>query len=261
MVGVVQDLVSLAMDMPCAVLGQTLSPIDEAKDNAEFPARSEVRVYAKELIAGQPDEDAEKLHKVLFTLHDNRFEVILSRWMFVRRRFRTASSMLLGLRYISRGYLETQLATAVGAAEVFHRKLGRKPPFLPKEFAEMRKQILASVPPTRRNWLASKLWNEPSLKERLIDLATTPDPEIMTRLVPNPKAWATATADARNGIAHRGTADVDQMYATVTITIAVVLINLLHELEIPRQRLVSALTDNDTLRAAARLSAKYWPAP
>lgn len=147
----------------------------------------------------------------------------------------------------------------MGAAEVFHRQLGRKPSIPDEEFAEMRKTLLASVPSSRRNWLASKLWNEPSLKERLIDLATTPDPDIMNRLVPNPKAWAKATADARNGIAHRGQADVDQMYATVTITTAVVMMNLLHQLEIPKDRLVSALTGNATLRNAARLSAKYWP--
>jgi hypothetical protein len=259
MVGVTQDLISLAMDKPCAVLGQTLSPTDEAKDNPASPARSEVRVYAKELIAAQPDEHAEKLHEVLFTLHDARFEVVLPRWMFVQKRFRTACSMLLGLRYISRGFLENQLTTAVGAAEVFHRKLGKKLPIPAEEFAELRKKILGSVTPTRRNWLASKLWNEPSLKERLIDLATTPDPEIMNRLLPNPKAWAKATADARNGIAHRGKANLDEMYAIVTITTAVVLMNLLHQLEIPKERLVSALTDNDTLENAARLSAKYWP--
>jgi hypothetical protein len=259
MVGVTQDLITLAIDKPCAVLGQTLSPTDEAKDNPASSTRSEVRVYTKELIAAQPDEQAEMLHEVLFTLHDTRFEAVLPRWMFVQRRFRTACSMLLGLRYISRGFLETQLTTAVGAAEVFHRKLGKKPPIPAEEFAEMRKKILASVPPARRNWLASKLWNEPSLKERLVELATTPDPEIMNRLVPNPKAWATATADARNGIAHRGKADVDEMYATVTITTAVVVMNLLHQLEIPKERLVSALTDNNTLKNAARLSAKYWP--
>jgi len=148
----------------------------------------------------------------------------------------------------------------VGAAEVFHRTLEKKPPVPAEEFAAMKKQIRDCVPAGRRQWVDSRLWNEPSLKERLIDLATTPDSEIMNRLVPNPKAWAKATAQARNGIAHRGKADLDEMYAVVTVTTAVVLMNLLLQLEIPKERLVWALIDNDTLSGAARLSAKYWPA-
>lgn len=258
--GVIQDLVSLAMDKPCAVLGQTLFPTEEAKDNPDSAARSEVPIYTRGLIAAQPDEYAESAHEVLFTLNDTRFDVVLTRWDFVQKRFAAACNMLLGLRYISRGFLETQLTTAVGAAEVFHRKLEKKPPVPGEEFAEMKEQILDCVPPSRRQWVDSRLWNEPSLRERLLDLATTPDSEIMNQLVPNPKAWAKATALARNGIAHRGRTNVDEMYAVVMVTTAVVLVNLLHQLAIPKERLVWALIDNDTLSGAARLSAKYWPA-
>jgi ApeA-like protein/HEPN superfamily Apea-like protein len=260
MVGVTQDLISLAMDKPCAVLGQTLSPTEEAKDNPASPARSEVPLYTKGLVAAQPDEHAERLHEVLFTLNDTRFDLVLTRWIYMQKRFITACNMLLGLRYISRSFIENQLTTAVGAAEVFHRTLEKKPPVPAEEFAAMKKQIRDCVPAGRRQWVDSRLWNEPSLKERLIDLATTPDSEIMNRLVPNPKAWAKATAQARNGIAHRGKADLDEMYAFVTVTTAVVLMNLLLQLEIPKERLVWALIDNDTLSGAARLSAKYWPA-
>jgi ApeA N-terminal domain 1 len=260
MVGVTQDLIALAMDTPCAVLGQTLSPTEEERDKPESPARTEIRVYTQGLIASQPDEHAESAHEVLFTLNDTRFGAALTRWVYVQKRFTTACNMLLGLRYISRGFLETQLMTAVGAAEVFHRKLEKKPLIPAKEFAEMKQQILDCVPPGRRQWMDSRLRNEPSLRERLLDLATTPDPEIMNRLVPNPTAWAKATALARNGIAHRGKTNVDEMYAVVMVTTAVVLVNLLHQLAIPKERLFWALTDNDTLSGAVRLSAKYWPA-
>lgn len=138
MVGAIQDLLSLAVDKPCAVLGQTVSPTDAAKNNPTLSARGAVRIYAKELMSAQPDAHAEKLHELLFTLHDIRFGLVLTRWMYVQKRFRTACNMLLGLRYISRGFLETQLTTAVGAAEVFHRQLGTKPPIPDEEFAEMR---------------------------------------------------------------------------------------------------------------------------
>jgi hypothetical protein len=260
MVGLTQDLISLAMDTPCGVLGQTVFPSDQAKGTPDLPARSEVSVYTRELVVAQPDEDAQSLRKALFTLNDGGFGTVLTRWIYVQKRFTTACNMLLGLQYLSSGFLETELTTAVGAAEVFHRKLAKKPPIPADEFAELKRKILDCVPPARRQWADSKLQrNEPSLRERLIDLATTPDSGIMNKLVPNPKAWAMATALARNNIAHRGKTDMDEMHAVVSVTTAVVLLNLMHQLDIPKERLVWALTDNGTLSRAARLSAKYWP--
>ena len=65
---------------------------------------------------------------------------------------------------------------------------------------------------------------------------------------------------ARDGIAHRGRTKSDEMYAVVTVTTAVVIVNLLHQLEIPKESMLRRLNDlNDTLSSAARLSAKYWP--
>jgi hypothetical protein len=82
----------------------------------------------------------------------------------------------------------------------------------------------------------------------------------MNKLVPNPKAWAQATALARNGIAHRGRTKSDGLYAVVKVTTAVVIVNLLHQLEMPKECTLRGLNDlNDTLSEAARLSAKYWP--
>ena len=50
------------------------------------------------------------------------------------------------------------------------------------------------------------------------------------------------------------------MYAVVKVTTAVVIVNLLHQLEIPKECMLRGLNDlNDTLSSAARLSAKYWP--
>jgi hypothetical protein len=129
--------------------------------------------------------------------------------------------------------------TAVGAAEVFHRKLCKDPPIPEEEFAEMKARILERVPAARQQWVDSRLWNEPSLRERLVDLATAPEPEVMNQLVPNPKAWARATALARNGIAHRGRTKSDEMYAVVKVTTVVVIVNLLHQLEIPKEYMLS----------------------
>jgi hypothetical protein len=260
MVDLLQDLISLAMDTPCAVLSQIVFPSDEAKNDPNAPARTEVPIYTQGILAAQPDGDAVRAYEALFTLNDRSFGAVLTRWVYVQKRFTMACHMVLGLRYMNRGYLETQLTTVVGAAEVFHRQLRKDPPIPKEEFAAMKARILEDVPDARRQWVDSRLWNEPSLRERLVDLATTPAPEVMNQLVPNPKAWAKATALARNGIAHRGRTNTDEMSAVVTVTRAVVIVNLLHQLEIPKERMLSALADlNDTLSSAARLSAKYWP--
>jgi hypothetical protein len=146
MVCLLQDLISLAMDTPCAVLSQTVFPSDDAKNNPSTLARAEIPVYTQGILAAQPAEDAVVAHEALFTLNDRGFNILLPRWVYVKKRFTMACHMVLGLRYIHRGYLETQLMTAVGAAEVFHRKLSKDPPMPEKEFADMKARILEHVP-------------------------------------------------------------------------------------------------------------------
>jgi transposase InsO family protein len=47
--------------------------------------------------------------------------------------------------------------TAVGAADVFHRKLGKEPPIPTEEFAEIKRQIRDCVPLARRQWVDSRV--------------------------------------------------------------------------------------------------------
>jgi ApeA N-terminal domain 1 len=259
LVDMVRDLVSLAMDTPCAVLKQTLLTSEVARDATDPPARSEVLVYAHELVQGQPEETAVEAREALFTLHDIEFGAVLPAWAEVRQRVTMACHMVLGLKYISEGYLETKLLTAVGAAEVMHRKLGRPAPLPKDEFNELKTKLLDVVPEGRKEWLKGKLYNEPSLKERLIDLASIPDPDVMNRLLPDPKTWAKDAALARNLIAHRGRHSINKYLPVVEVTTAVVIINLLHLLAIPKNRVLRALEQNASLRVAVQVAAEHWP--
>jgi hypothetical protein len=83
----------------------------------------------------------------------------------------------------------------------------------------------------------------------------------MRRLIPNPEAWAEAAKKARNAVAHGGEsgADVQLQHAITQVVRAVVITNLLHNLEIPKARLGYALEENRTLRSAARLASEFWP--
>jgi hypothetical protein len=258
-VDLVQDLVSLSVDAPCAVLKQTLITSEAARNATNPPARSEVPVYTRELVHGQPDELAVEPREALFTLRDIEFGAVLPTWAEVQQRVTMACHMVLSLKYISDGYAETKLLTAVGAAEVMHRKLDRPAPLPKAEFAELKQKLLEVVPEERKKWLEGKLYNEPSLKERLIDLASLPDPDVMNHLLPNPEAWAKDATLARNLIAHKGRHRPKEYIPVIQVTTAVVIVNLLHLLAIPKDRVLRALEQNATLRGAVRLAVEYWP--
>ena len=94
----------------------------------------------------------------------------------------------------------------------------------------IRKTLLECVPEDRKQWLREKLGhNTRTLRTKLLDLASTPDPEVMAELLPNPEAWAQATKKERDPVAHGGeemSSDVELLNAITTVTTAVVLLNL-----------------------------------
>ena len=171
--------------------------------------------------------------------------------------------MIFGLKYVKDGYAQTKLITAVAAAESLHEALGVEPPIAEKEFQARRKKLLASVPKEERHWLSDKLRsNRHTLRQQLLNLAAIPDSEVMAAILPNPEAWARAARDERDAVAHGGnmTRDTQLLSAIITTTTAVVLLNLLHQLGIPKKRLKMALDHNRTMKSAKYLASKQWPA-
>jgi hypothetical protein len=190
------------------------------------------------------------------------FENLIAQWFAVYAKFRVTLNMILGLRYVDAGYVQTELMTAVAAAEAMHDALDRDPPISNTEFKRVKKLLLECAPDELRQWLREKLGrNGHSLKQRLVYLAAVPDAEVMRKLLPNPEAWADAAKGARNAVAHGGEsgADVRLQHAITQVVRAVVILNLLHHLNIPKDRLGYALGENQTLRSAARLAAEFWP--
>jgi hypothetical protein len=74
--------------------------------------------------------------------------------------------------------------------------------------------------------------------------------------VHDPAVWAKAAKDARNNLAHVGTAenDLEHLHAVAEVTAGVVVLNLLHELGVPQDRLRKAVEENPVLSHAARLA-------
>jgi hypothetical protein len=261
-----QDLVTLAMDAPCALLSESLTPSEELLADKSAHAHHTIDVFGEHILRGERDAEGVTNRKGLFTLGTKgvEFHRIVTEWLHIHADFRTTCDMIFGMKYLKRGYLQTQLITAVAAAESLHAALALDPPIPEEEFAERRRKLIESVPKNQREWLHQKIGeNKPTLRQRLLDLARIPYAEVMSEMLPNPSAWAKATRDERNAVAHGGknmTRDVPLLAAIVATTTAVVLLNLLHQLGIPAERIKAGLDYNRTLESAKYLANKQWPA-
>lgn len=218
-----QDLLTLAMDGPCAVLSETLTPSEALRNDDKAEARDEVALYARRINVGDPGAPSVEAREAFFTLATGGvdFHTLIPRWVSVNNRFRATCDMILGLRYVTGAYLQTQLITAVAAAEAMHAAMDFDPPMPNSEFKALKRSLVGAVPDDLRQWLREKLGsNKHTLVRQLTDLAAIPDQEVMRSLVPNVDAWATATKNERNPVAHGGdiSADVPLLSAITTVT-------------------------------------------
>lgn len=255
---VVQDLVSLATHRAAGMLWLRLRMPPEDRDYPEgYPIHDrDVAVYSNVTVLGDPDAKAVAHHEVLFTCHDLPFEEVMPRWIEVRQTHQAAANMVLGLRYAPARYVEGNLLTAVGAAEVLHRNLPVEQMRMPKqEFDALRAALLEATPEEHRSWVKGAVRNDPTLRERLQALAALPDEEAMGRLVPDVAQWAKVATQARNDLAHTGQTSrqsIDELIAVVKVTAAVVMMNLLQALDLPGERQREIVKDHPELRQTAK---------
>lgn len=256
------DLMSLSTLRACGLISirMFLPPTpDEWPDGHPMKDQPhEVTVYTRRLVKPRPDDKALDLRSFVLTLDDLPFEELLPKWLEARDTFAAARSMILGLRYVRNGYIETRVVTAVAAAESMHRALDPAPPIPPAEFAELRKLLFDAIPKERKAWLSDRInkhSNVPTLKQRLLELVERVG-DAGNELVHDPEVWAKAARDARNNLAHVGTADNDleHLHVVAEVSAAVVILNLLHELGVPQERLLKAVREHPDLSHAARLA-------
>jgi len=245
-----QDLITLATNRPAAVLSTELvaPSADHASDAGDEPPRQDhtVQVYNKHIVDAEPGAAAIRPSELLFSLDDIGFDKVVPTWFGLRGQLSPASNMLFGLHYIQDGYLEDRLVMAVSAAEALHRRLPFDPPMSDDEFKFLRDKASAAVPAERGQWVRERLRNESTLKERLLDLASLPDSEVVDALMPDRGRWATLAKNARNALVHRTpkkdhSLSIDETYAVVEVTRALLTLVLIGQAGLPftvQQRIV-----------------------
>jgi hypothetical protein len=263
-ISAIKDLVSLSTLSPCGEESVTVYlPATPEKYPEEYAGRDllhDVQVYQRRIVVATPDAEGADDRGFAFTLNDISWEKLIPRWLEVADTFAAARSMVLGLRYVTGGYLESRLVTMVSAAESMHRAMNPDPPIPPDEFEALRKRLFEAVPDERRQWLSDRIANnEPTLRVRLLGLASRPG-SFMASLLPNPEPWARMAARSRNDVAHVGSSSnhtQEQLHAVVRVTEAVVVLNLLSEAGVPEDRLARAITEHRDLRYAAKLATEH----
>ncbi|MER7149408.1 HEPN domain-containing protein [Streptomyces lydicus] len=259
----IQDLIALATHRAAGMIWVRLKMASDdavSESGGLRPARNVDVLYSPSAV-GKHDAKAAAHHRVFFTCEALPFEEIIPRWCDMHERLQSATNMVLGLRYAPARYVENNLLTAVGAAEVLHRGFDiDEPPIPSADFKPMREAMLAQVPEKHRDRIRGFLRNDPTLRDRLYALAARPDQEALSTLVPDVDRWARRTTRARNDLAHEGRTpnhELEELIAIVEVTTAVVILNLLNELGLPAERQREVVRDHPQLRATAR-SARDW---
>jgi hypothetical protein len=262
----VQDLISLATHRAAGVIWlrvEVAGSESRLPDGRTLPRRRADVLYSPAAL-GKHDAKSVDHHRVFFTCDSLPFEEVMPRWCEAHGRLQAATNMILGLRYAPARFVENNLLTAVGAAEVLHRNLRiDEKPFPKADFSAMREAMLAQVPEEHRDRLKGAIRNDPTLRDRLHALAARPDQDAIAWLVPDVDHWARRTTRARNDLAHEGKTpnhSIEELIAIVDVTSAVVILNVLHELGLPAAQQREVVQDHPQLRATFR-TAVEWLVP
>lgn len=259
----VQDLISLATHRAAGVIWLQLEVAgsdSQLPDGQTLPRRPADVLYSP-VALGKHDTKSVDHHRMFFTCDSFPFEEVLPRWCEAHGRLQAATNMILGLRYASASFVENNLFTAVGAAEVLHRNLRiDEKPFSQAEFTAMRGAMLDQVPSEHRERFKAAIRNDPTLRDRLHALAARPDEEAIGQLILDVDYWAKKTTRARNDLAHEGRTlnhSFDELVAIVEVTTAVVILNILQELGLSAERQREIVLTHPKLRHTARLSREW----
>lgn len=239
-----RDLLTLAVQSPCAVSERTLRIEMEGERPYSVPVYFDT--------GSRPEPGAVKDNDILFTLADVDFASVIPTWFALRKKIGLPLDVLFGLDYEKSGFYENHVFNAASAAEGFHAALRPESTDIDEELHKTIKQKVKELfTGEARLWVGRQTGdNRPGLKKRLLELTELADPEAMDYLVTNRDTWAKWVRDARNAIGHLNTGEFEKKvpeegrYRLTYITRAVLHLIMLNELGISPEAQRKAVNDN-----------------
>ncbi len=261
-----EALVSLVHQYPMRIHMLRLQLAQEGRQGEARNGRKTVDVYQD---ASAAEVRNRRRPRLLCKCDSVPPETLIPRWFAVMKLYRGAVQMLLTLLYEEGEFINPRVVTAVTAAEAMQSALVTNAVLsqvtaLPEdEYRALVEAAIAAVP-TDAEEAIRRLFrhNVAGLTARLAVLATGDDGEPLAGLLPDPEAWAKASAKARDSIAHgsvSGVAGVDRLHAVVETSKAVVTLRLLERLGLSQDDLREVVTASKDLHWVRQLAAEQFP--
>jgi len=257
----VQDMVSFCANSSSAVVKAELRKV-EFDENGEVElteSRPSLLVYSG-LATLDPTAVAVWPEDTFVSFDTIKFEELIPRWFEFAKKFEIPLNMYLSSLYRAPTYLETRIVTSVTAAEAFHRLTDDHKALVDNDFALVLRKLDA-LPGELSDWAKRDMRNEPSLKERLVDLVRAIDSREFDNVIKDVNRWANLARNLRNNVAH-GLKGADLALARQTFTVALVAdavfaLSVLRWIGLSDDQISSLLTNNRHLVWCRQMAHKH----
>jgi hypothetical protein len=90
-----QDLLTLAMDAPCALLSESLTPSEELLEDETAHARCTIDLFAEHILTGERDAEGISKMEALFSMGTDgvEFSRVITEWLRIHADFRATCDM------------------------------------------------------------------------------------------------------------------------------------------------------------------------
>lgn len=204
-----QNFITLATDRPNSVTRVLVFShygTRATDDNSQFTKQDIPIEVVYRSVYTEIRQDSQLLpDDLLFGLKDIKetFGDTMSRWLAIADELDSVCNLFFSTRYSQKMYQENHFLNIVQAAESYHRRRRFNRVLSKVEHEERISRIIDNALEEDKEWLKQKLAfsNEPSLKERLIDLGQETK-EITSPLITDEDSFIKQVRDNRNYLTH-----------------------------------------------------------
>ena len=174
----------------------------------------------------------------------------------LRHQIKIAANMLFSLINNEPAYVQTQLLVVAVATEAMSRELRPNAiPMAPRDFERLLHQALKTLDPGDRERFEGLVRNEPTYRDRLLDVASIPAQAAVHLVIPDREQWVSQLRDVRNGLAHglaREMGELEELHRLYLRTRFLLYLVMMSELGLSEAVQVRAVRANEILIYANR---------